>query len=187
MGYLRIARRAIVLASLALVAACTTTTITPQAAQKPAQHYTIVELGSVEPTDKTWVGEALHFRKGFVDRLRELKAFDTVNDPADGSPPPEAIVVSGAITQVDKGSKVVRWLIGFGAGRARVEGEFQITDAGGTVLAKFGNAKAYSGGYGFGGLDLLDIDDIMEKFGADTADAVVRWSQGKPVDEMRSG
>lgn len=187
MAYLGIATRAIVLASPVLIAACTTTTITQQAAQKPVQHYTIAELGNVEPADKIWAGEALHFRKGFVDRLKEVKAFDTVTDPADGTLPPEAITISGEITQVDKGDRVVRWLIGFGAGRARVEGQFQITDASGAVLAKFGNAKAYAGGYGFGGLDLLDIDDVMEKFGADTADAVVRWSQGKPVDNTHSG
>ena len=134
----------------ALVTSCTTTTITPQAAQKPVQSYRIVELAEVQLADNAWIGQAQHFRRGFIERLRELKAFDTVTDPADATLPEGSIAVSGQITEVDKGNRAVRWLIGFGAGRARVEGQFKITDANGTVLATFGNAKAYAGGYGFG-------------------------------------
>ena len=70
-----------------------------------------------------------------------------------------------------------------GAGRERVTGLFEIADASGAVLARFENAKAYSGGAGIGGFDMLDLDELMEKFGAETADAVVRWSKGQALDD----
>ncbi len=169
--------------AIALLAGCTTTTITPQIAEKPTQSYGLVEVGEFLAQDKAWASHVEYFRRAFVARLKEVGAFETIADPADPTVPANAIAVSGEITEIDKGSRAARWLVGMGAGRARASGRFAITDAGGKVLAKFDSAKAYSGGAGIGGADFLDIDDIMEKFGADTADAVVRWSKGQAIDD----
>jgi hypothetical protein len=169
--------------AIALLTGCTTTTITPQMVEKPTQSYNLLELGEIQVQDKIWAPQVAWFRRGFVARLKEVGSFATVADPADPTLPIDAIVVSGEITEIDKGSAVARFLIGMGAGRARAGGRFAIADASGKVLAKFDSAKAYSGGIGIGGADFLDIDEIMQKFGADTADAVVRWSKGQAIDD----
>lgn len=166
-----------------LLGACTTTSIRPMTQIKPTQTYTTVSLGNIAVYDSIWATQVEHFRRGFVARLNETKAFANVINPAGAAPPADGITLSGKITEIDKGDKVARVLIGMGAGRERVNGLFEIADASGAVLARFENAKAYSGGAGIGGFDMLDLDELMEKFGADTADAVVRWSKGQTLDD----
>jgi hypothetical protein len=139
-------------------------------------------LGVVAAPDKASEPTVVYFRRGFTRRLEETKAFATVVDAAPTASLPAALVVSGRITEIDKGSRAARLLIGFGAGRQRVQGSFEITDAQGKSLAKFDAAKAYSGGAGIGGGDFLDMDELMEKFGTETADAVVRWTKGGKLD-----
>ena len=92
--------------------------------------------------------------------------------------PPSSILLSGKITEVDKGSKALSFIIGFGAGKAHASGLFRIRDDSGDVLAKFESREAYSGGAGIGGVDLLDVDDLMQRLGEETANSVIRWSQG---------
>ncbi|HUK60518.1 MAG TPA: DUF4410 domain-containing protein [Stellaceae bacterium] len=175
----RLWRWALGLAPALLVGACTTTTVTPLQVQHPTKTFSSVEIGAVQVSDSVWQPEIPHFQHGFLNRLQEQHVLQTVVASAGTQVPADVIVLSGNITTVDKGSKVARLLIGFGAGAAHIEGQFQITDASGVVLAQFENAKSYAGGAGIGGADFLDMDDLMEKFGADTADAVIAWSKGE--------
>jgi hypothetical protein len=175
--------RAIALTLALALGACTTTTVTPLQVQRPAKTFTSVEIGAVQVADSVWLPEIPHFQHGFLGRLQEQNVFQTVLAAGGTAVPPNAIVLSGNITTVDKGSKVERLIIGFGLGAAHIEGQFQIADASGAVLAQFTNAKSYAGGAGIGGADFFDMDDLMEKFGADTADAVIAWSKG----EMAAG
>ena len=177
-------KRAVILLLTALwMAGCTMSTITPQAAVKPTQAYSTVVLGDVEVQDTIWAPQIEHFRRAFIARLKESNAFQAVLDKPPAAMPADAITVSGKITEIEKGSRAMRAIIGFGAGRARAQGDFKVVDANGHELASFTSAKAYSGGAGIGGFDLVDIDDLMEKFGTDTADAVIRWSKGEPLDQ----
>jgi hypothetical protein len=177
-------RQAILLmVGLLWLAACTTSTITPQVEVKPTQAYQTIALGDVDVADKIWAPQVEHFRRAFIARLKESNAFATVTEQPPATPAAGVLTVSGQITEIDKGSRALRAIVGFGAGRARAQGDFKITDANGAVLASFTSAKAYSGGAGIGGFDLVDIDDLMEKFGSDTADAVVHWSKGEPLDQ----
>jgi hypothetical protein len=173
----------LVAAGMLWLGGCTTSTITPQAVQKPAQAYKEIALGDVTVDDKIWEPQIEHFRRGFIARLKETNAFATVSDKVPTPIPADEIAVNGRITEIDKGSRALRVIIGMGAGRARVQGDFQIDDPSGAKVVSFTSAKAYSGGAGIGGFDMLDIDDLMEKFGADTADAVVHWSKGEPIDQ----
>ena len=177
-------KRAVILFLTALwIAGCTMSTITPQAVVKPTQTYNTVVLGDVEVQDKIWAPQIERFRRAFIARFKESNTFEAISDNPPAAIPADAIIVSGKITEIEKGSRAMRAIVGFGAGRARAQGDFKVVDASGHELASFTSAKAYSGGAGIGGFDLVDIDDLMEKFGTDTADAVIRWSKGEPLDQ----
>lgn len=168
--------------ALLLVAGCTTTTINPTKVERPSRSYAVVALADITAVDAASQSYVPFFRRGFAHRIKTLKLFDNVLDPAPARPPPSSIVVSGRLTEIDKGDRAERVFIGFGAGRARLRGDFEIRDAQGATLATFEGGKAYSGGPGIGGFDLIDIDDLMEKFGEETADTVWRWSKGRDLD-----
>ncbi len=161
---------------------CTTTTVTPEFASSPRQEYQVVAIGDVTAEDKLWDYLVPFFRNGLIERFNDDETFTTVQDPATHPLPHSAILLSGKITGIDRGSKALRAIIGFGAGRARVRGTFEIQDAQGIVLASFASRKAYSGGAGIGGWDLVDMEDLMHKFGTETANSVIRWSQGGSLD-----
>lgn len=179
---MQLLRRMAVGIALAFLSACTTTTVTPIGEQKAPHTFSAVTLGEIVPADKLWAGAAERFRRGFIARLQETKALEVAQSATAGT-----LRVSGQITQIDKGDRALRFLIGFGAGSAHVEGRFQITDAAGTVLSQFTTGKTYAGGMGIGGAaDFLDMDDLVEKLGAATADAVVSWAKGGGLSAIKS-
>ena len=172
-----------VLAFMVLLGACTTTTITPQlvlpAPEKKIDTVIVAELSSDDELLELYIP---HLRQGLVARLREAEAFQEVIVGSASPTPATAVVVSGKLTEIDKGSTAARWIIGFGAGRAIARGTFEIKDAGGATLARFESRKAYSGGAGIGGADFLDMDDLVQKLGEETANSLIRWSQGEPLE-----
>ncbi len=165
------------------LAGCTTTTVTPEFVQPPAMKYQVVAVGDISIVDKQLWGQlAPHFRRAFIERIRKEKTFTGALDLAPNPLPTEGLLFTGKITEVDKGSKAARLIIGFGAGRAKVRGQFQIRDASGKVLVKFESKKAYSGGVGIGGADFLDMQDLMAKFGEDVAGSLISWSKGQGLE-----
>ncbi len=162
---------------------CTTTTITPSLATVPTQSYERVAIGTVGIVKQygQWGSLLPHFRHALVARLNKDTAFATVLDPAPANLPRSSILLSGNITLVNKGSKAARWIIGFGAGRAQVAGIFEIRDASGRLMASFESRKAYSGGAGIGGADFLDMEDLIQQLGTETANSVIRWSNGQSL------
>ena len=162
--------------------ACTTTTVTPEFVQPPEQEVDTVIIGDITTDNELWQLYIPYLRLGLISKLKESEAFSEVLDTEPQILPPNAVQVSGKLTEVDKGSKAARWIIGFGAGRAKARGEFQITDSAGLTLAKFQSWKAYSGGAGIGGADFLDMDDLIEELGGETAGSVIRWSRGEPLE-----
>ena len=176
-------RLAPVVAIVVLLGACTTTTITPELVQPAPEQ----KIDTVVVAELTSEGELLelyipHLREGLVARLREAEDFREVIVGSASPAPPAAIVVSGKLTEIDKGSTAARWIIGFGAGRAIARATFEIKDAGGATLARFESRKAYSGGAGLGGANLLDMDDLVRKLGEETANSLIRWSSGDPLE-----
>ena len=168
----------IVLAAL-LAAGCTTVTVTPQLAQAPAQTYGAVDLTSVtvDASEFSYLGP--FFQKAFVRRLDELKAFSNVSDGQADPNATKTIFVTATLTNVDKGSAALRFLVGMGAGREHVTAEIKLTDASGTAIGEFKVRKAYSGGVGIGGGGFLDIEDLTQQVGEQCAQSLVDWSQGK--------
>ena len=172
-----------VVAIVVLLGACTTTTITPELVQPaPEQKIDTVVVAELTSEDELLELYIPHLRQGLVARLREAEDLREVIVGSASPAPPAAIVVSGKLTEIDKGSTAARWIIGFGAGRAIARATFEIKDAGGVTLARFESRKAYSGGAGIGGANLLDMDDLVRKLGEETANSLIRWSNGEPLE-----
>ncbi len=176
-------RFAPVVAIVVLLGACTTTTITPELVQPaPEQKIDTVVVAELTSEDELLELYIPHLRQGLVARLREAEDFGEVIVGSASPAPPAAIVISGKLTEIDKGSTAARWIIGFGAGRAVARATFEIKDAGGATLARFESRKAYSGGAGIGGANFLDMDDLVRKLGEETANSLIRWSNGEPLE-----
>lgn len=169
---------AFLLPLLLLVAGCTTTSYQAERLEKPQPAYTTIAVGPVTAKDdELWHAYAVQARRALIEQLKKAAPFETVLDTVPDPLPPEAVKVSGEITEFDKGNVALRWIIGFGAGRARVVGHFVVTEpAGGTVL-QFVTSKEYAGGAGIGGADMVDMDSLARKLGEATGDAIAGWAR----------
>lgn len=168
------------------LSSCTTTTITPKTVQSPARNVDVVAIGDIESDDEIWGSRIPYLRRGLLARLREEGGFAGVLDGTPSVVSENGITVSGKVTEVDKGNRALRFIIGFGAGRAIAAGSFQIIDRDGAILAQFEVRKAYSGGAGIGGLDMLDMDELMQKLGEETADSIIRWANGESLEPPKA-
>lgn len=169
----------------ALLPACTTTTIEPELVQTPGQTYETIVVGEIAVEQDIWQGRLPYLREGLIGKLKESGAFSQVLETVPEQVGSSAIILTGTVTEVEKGNKALRFLIGFGAGRARAEGVFEIQDSQRAVLARFTSAKAYSGGAGIGGFDMIDMDELMGELGTATAESVIRWSNGESLEPPR--
>ena len=160
-----------------LLGGCTTTTLEQATVVGPRPQSTTIAIGDVLVSDELWQSYALHVRRGLTDQLAKSQAFSQIINPAPNPIPIGSIVLTGHLTEADKGSMAARFIIGFGAGRARAAASFRIADNQGAVLAEFVERKAYSGGVGIGGLNMLDMEDLMYKLGQEAAETVAAWAQ----------
>ncbi|MHC1744726.1 MAG: DUF4410 domain-containing protein [Syntrophobacteraceae bacterium] len=165
-----------------ILAGCTFKRVHPEVFRAPTQKYAIMAVGEVSSADKLYEHLALQFRRGFIQKLRAAQAFETVQDPAVEPVPESAVLFSGQLTNVEKGSTAMRWIVGMGAGKAYIMGRFTITSPSGEVLAKFDAHESYLGGAGIGGANLLDMDDLARKFGETVAEKTIKWSRGDASD-----
>jgi hypothetical protein len=115
--------------------------------------------------------------------LKRNGGFEAVVVERPSEPPLGSIVLVGTITEVDKGSAALRWIVGMGAGRARVSGDFEIQSPGGAVLAKFSAQESYLGGAGIGGAGFLDMEDLVRRLAETVAKITRDWAHGKPIEE----
>lgn len=189
MNYInRYCRMALLLTILYLIIAggmtgCTFKHVRPELVTAPPQKYSIIAVGNITMEDKLWDYLIPHFRRGFVQGLAAQKAFETVLDPAPEKLEGSSLLLSGKITEVNKGSTALRWIVGFGAGRAKVSGVFEIFNNEGVKLVRYEAGESYAGGAGIGGADYVDIGDLMERLGKTVAERTARWSRGEKIDE----
>src|SRR5579872_6419333 len=95
----------LVAAVLALVAGCTTTTITPEYSKPPENKYDMAAVSEVTAADKLWDGLIPYFRRGFRDQLSKDKTFTSVSeDPPSAPVTASTLIISGTITEIDRGS-----------------------------------------------------------------------------------
>lgn len=164
------------------LAGCTVKGTSPEVLTPRPQKFSIIVVGSIAMEDKLWDNLVPHFRRGLVQQLNEKKAFDGVLDSAPPILPESAVIFSGKVTEVEKGSAALRWIVGLGAGRAYVKGNFEFRDAGGQVLARLAASESYLGGAGIGGAGFLDMEDLMRRFGETMAERIVQWSRGEKME-----
>lgn len=169
---------ALLLIGALTLAGCTGTTVKPSMTrQAVAKTYGTVAVGDITAPDELWHNYAIESRRELTSQLLAAKAFPQVLDPAPASLPADAVLISGHITEVEKGSAAARWLVGFGAGRAHITGEFQLKDAANTEIGTFSVRKTYAGGAGIGGAGFLDMDDLAKKLGEAAAKSLASWEK----------
>ena len=74
----------------------------------------------------------MYFQAKLMTELRAAALFEDVKAAQDGTPQPEpgkTLKLQGQITEVSGGSRGLRFWIGFGAGRSRVQVETRLVDA----------------------------------------------------------
>lgn len=161
----------------ATLAGCTGTTVRPSNTQQIVpKTYTVAVVGKITASDELWSTYTIDARRQFVSELNASRAFSQVSD----SPPPpgaRVVLVTGQITEVDRGSPAARFLVGFGAGRAHITADFQLTDASGASLGTYSVRKTYAGGAGIGGAGFLDMEDLAQKLGNEAANSLAGWAK----------
>ena len=90
-------------------------------------------LGEVQVTDARLSATdkevyRLKFRQGVEDWFGKTNVFESVVSGT--NPPPHSVVLSGTIIEVEPGSPAARFWVGMGAGQSRIQGDFEIKDAG---------------------------------------------------------
>lgn len=151
---------------LLFLTSCTTTSFKSEVAQRPPAEAATIAVGPITAKDEEmWHGYAVTIRRGLAEQLTKLRGADRVVLLAPGTSLPNGMTISGELTEFEKGDIALRWIIGFGAGQARATSRFQVADPAGVVLARFTTSKAYSGGAGMGGADLMGADDLARQLG----------------------
>lgn len=154
--------------------------------QLPAERPTVLVLGGVQITDANLTATdmevyRLKFQEGVEGWFSKTNTFRSVVVGSTNITP-NSIILSGTITEVNKGSQAARLLVGMGAGQERIQGEFEIKDAGGQSLIRFTERKSYLGGLGIGGGDFLSMDELTFRYGEAVAESISNWLHGKKLE-----
>ena len=163
--------------------ACTTTTITPDHATALSRTYDTLVIRNFTASDDLAEIQLPYFKEGFLATLREENAFSTILESETDPVPDSGLAVRANLSELDEGDLALRFIIGFGAGRAKVHGQFGVTDSHDDVLLKFESHKSYAGGAGIGGFDMISTSDLVKELGQESAAAISRWSRGEPLNK----
>jgi hypothetical protein len=165
---------------LALSVACTSVRVQPQLGAAAPRAYSAIAVGEIAIDDSasTPLLAAFHegLLKGFADAHLPAATFNPLAVSDSG-----AVVLSGRIVRFDRGSAAARWLVGFGAGAAKVRGTFTLTTVAGDTLAAFEAEESYRGGAGIGGVSFISFQDLVERFGRTVASKTAGWARGQPI------
>ena len=154
--------------------------------QLPAARPTVLVLGDIQITDTNLTMTdikvyQLKFQEGVEAWFGKTNTFKSVVAGSTNMTP-NSIVLSGTITEVNKGSQAARLFVGMGAGQERIQGAFEIKDAGGQSLIRFTQRKSYLGGLGMGGADFLGMDELTFRYGEAVAESISSWLHGKKLE-----
>ncbi len=95
----------------------------------------------------------------------------------------DTLVLKGRITQFSAGNRFLQWIVGLGAGAAKVEGDFELTNRQEKVLLTFSASTSYAGGLGLGGGPLLDTSELLDRFATAVAERIARWGKGETIED----
>lgn len=139
----------------------------------------VTDIRISEPEQKMLIHA---FQLGVEKWCAEHKAFEFRKDVSLTNGPTGAVVLSGVITEIEKGSASARFWVGMGAGQQRVQGNFAINAADGTELKAFSARKSYLGGQGIGGWDMMKLEDLMDQLGQLVAKTTDKWLRGEKME-----
>ncbi|HUM17690.1 MAG TPA: DUF4410 domain-containing protein [Candidatus Nitrosotalea sp.] len=170
------------LVTLGLAAGCTFSAVTPRVVTAPpAPPPSTLVLGEITAVNPSWQAATVVFKRGVSDWLGRNGGFQGVLIEAPLETRLDSVVLRGTIIEVDKGSAALRFFVGMGAGQAQVKGVFDLARPDGSVLATFTARESYLGGVGIGGAGLLDVDDLMRRFGETVAKTTRDWARGEGI------
>jgi hypothetical protein len=174
----RLSAAMLLLAGAGTLSGCTGTTVRPSMThQEVPKTYSTVAVGQITGSDELWHNYTIEIHRELAAELIASQAFSQVLDPAPTPAPADALLLSGHITDVHKGSAAARWMVGMGAGRAYLTAEFELKDASGSQLGTYSVRKTYAGGAGIGGAGFVDMDDLAKKLGKEAADSLANWAK----------
>ena len=178
-------RRAFTTVLVALtIAGCTFSGVKPNLlGAAPATAPKTLVIGDVGVADPLWESYRLHFVRGVSEWLKRNGGFETVLTARPAVLATESITLTGIITEVDKGSTALRWIVGMGAGQAKVKGDFRLLGPDGAEMVKFTARESYLGGAGIGGAGFLDMEDLVRRFAETVAETTRKWTRGEKIDE----
>jgi len=121
------------------------------------------------------------FREALIQRLSESGAYASVAAlDDDEANPEEGLLVEGRFTQLNPGSRTKRYMVGFGAGKARVCIEGRVLDAAGNELAVFNDCRSGTGMVSFvGGKAEGMMSNDVYKAAFNVADFLAQWAKGE--------
>ncbi len=168
-----------------VLAGCTFAGVQPQiaAAPPPKPPKTLI-LADLQIKDELWTAHRIQYRRSIEAWIEHNGGFESVLTERPAAPPDDAVLLVGTLTEVDKGSTALRWIVGFGAGQAKIKGDFEIQSPAGTTLARFSVRESYLGGAGIGGAGFLDMDDLMRRFSETVAETAVKWARGEKIGDV---
>lgn len=151
----------------------------------PTERPMTLVLGEIEITDTNVMAAdreiyRLKFQEGVEAWFAKANTFNTVLTGT--NVPPHGIILSGTITDVDKGSAAKRYWVGWGSGAERIQGKFEIKDVAGQRLTWFTAQRSYLGGVGFGGSGMVSMEELTSRLGDTVAETISKWLQGQPIN-----
>ena len=103
-----------------VTSACTFAGVKPElvAASPPTPPKTLV-IGEVKVADSLWEQHLLQFRRSIEEWFERNGGFESVLSEHPAQVPSDSVVLLGSITEVDKGSAALRWIVGMVRARQR--------------------------------------------------------------------
>lgn len=148
----------------------------------PAKISTVV-IGSMVADDADHQREVRRFRRTLALDLQETGAFENVITAPPALLPADAVLVTGHVHRIGDGSEALRFAVGSGAGAPRLRVRVQVYDAKGIRLAAFAQSARNFDGTGYSAhWNPIYLDDLVDELAAQTASAIVRWREGRPID-----
>jgi len=136
----------------------------------------IIFIGTVNTPKPEWQRTVRLFRSELADQLVATHTFTYVSERIPVKMPDNALVLTGDFVEIEKGSEVARWLIGYGIGSPTIEGRFQVSDTSGNVLFSFEQSSfSFEGSGSSAHWTPLDMDVEIADYAEETALAVADW------------
>jgi hypothetical protein len=129
-----------------------------------------------------WEGYKYFFRDGIKRYVYDNKCIKEVILDEKREMPLDTLVLISKITEVDSGNPILRFMVGFGAGKANVKGEFMVQDMNRNVLLSFSMDSSHLGRDWLGKLSFKNTEQLVSELGEKVAEVIEKWCKGKKIE-----